>query len=457
MQILEVTMKAVKDLNAAKYNPRKKLKPSDALYQDIKASIAEFGFCQNLVWNQRTRTLVGGHQRVLVATREFKATHLPTAVVDISEEDEQRLNVMLNAIGEGNWNNAKLAKILQDLNERVQADVYRLGLSAQTVDELLGRKKPTPKQDPDEAAPKPTVPKTKAGDLYRFVSADADPIHWLMCGDSTSSEEVATLMQGQSARILFTDPPYRVSYDNAARGHGTASKGTIDNDELRAGALRDFLRAAFTAAHEATIANTAAYVFYASKTHREFETALEQAGWEVRQQLIWTKQLALSRADYHWAHEPCLLAGKPEQETPWFSEEMRADWFWAHQGADYHWMHQPIMYAAKDGGSTPWFGDRTQTTVWAEKRDSAKALIHPTQKPIGLARKAFGNSTLRRDNVLDLFGGSGSTLIAAEMEGRNAYVMEQDPGWCDSTVTRYLNTFENVEVYRNGSRVEEPS
>lgn len=442
---LTVRMVPVGLLNPAPYNPRKKLRRGDPEYDDIANSLREFGLVQNLIWNERTGNLVGGHQRLTVARNEFNAPEMPCVVVNLDDAAEKRLNMMLNRIGQGLWDMGKLAELVQGLNADA-VDVFALGFSAAEIEDLLGTKPKVPKRDPDDEVVPPKKPKTKPGDLFQFVSADGQPTHWLLCGDSTDPADVDRLMNGQRARILFTDPPYGVDYDNSTRGTGRKAKGKIKNDELTTATLVDFLTACFRNAHQHTMPECAAYVFLASKCHIEFETALRVAGWEVRSQLIWAKHLALSRADYHWAHEPALYACKAGASTPWFGDRCQTTLF-IDDRPDFASMKKDELVKLLEGMAAA-------ATVWDEKRDPSAQYIHPTQKPVSLARRAMANSTLPRDNVVDLFGGSGSTLIAGEIDGRNTFLMEKDPGFCDAIVRRYLETFDEVLVLRNGKELD---
>lgn len=441
---MKVRMVPVGLLQPAAYNPRKKLRRGDPEYDDIANSMREFGLVQNLVWNETTGNLVGGHQRLTVARNEFKATEMPCVVVTLDDAAEKKLNVMLNRVGQGLWDMGKLAELVQGL-DAAAVDVFAMGFSAAEIEDLLGTKPKETKRDPDDEVVPPTKPKTKTGDLYQFVSADGLPCHWLVCGDSTDPADVERLMNGHRARLLFTDPPYGVDYDNSQRGDGRKAKGKIDNDALTTTTLVDFLTACFRNAHQHLAPECAAYVFLASKCHIEFETALRAADFEVRSQLIWAKHLALSRADYHWAHEPCLYACKAGAGTPWFGDRCQTTLF-TDTRPDFRLMKKEELVAMLEAMTA-------SGTVWDEKRDPSAQYIHNTQKPISLARRAMRNSTLPRDNVLDLFGGSGSTLIAAELDGRNAFLMEKDPGFCDAIVTRYLETFDEVLVLRNGKEL----
>ena len=192
--------------------------------------------------------------------------------------------------------------------------------------------------------------------------------------------------------LLLTDPPYNVNYKGKA--------GTIKNDNMKAEEYIKFLTAAFSNAYEYMREGACFYVWHSTREHINFETALNNAGLQVRQQLIWNKNhFTLGRADYHWKHEPCL-------------------------------------YGWKEGAAHKWYSDRKQTTVLNFKKPT-KSKLHPTMKPVEMMRYLIGNSTQEGDKVLDLFGGSGSTLIACEELNRICYTMELDEKYCETIIERW--------------------
>lgn len=196
--------------------------------------------------------------------------------------------------------------------------------------------------------------------------------------------------------LLLTDPPYNVNYN----GTPTKKRKRLKNDKMKAEEYRQFLTAAFSNAYEYMREGAAFYIWYSAKEHRNFETALNNAGLQARQQLIWNKNhFVLSRSDYHPKHEPCL-------------------------------------YGWKEGAAHSWYSDRKQTTVLNFKKPT-KSKLHPTMKPVELMRYLIGNSTKEGDKVLDLFGGSGSTLIACEELNRICYTMELEPKYCEVIIERW--------------------
>jgi len=243
--------------------------------------------------------------------------------------------------------------------------------------------------DFDVEANLPEEPITKLGDVWMLGK------HRLACGDSTSSGAFTKLMNGQQADLVLTDPPYNVDYEGA-----TKDKLKIQNDKMQDEQFLQFLTDAFTRMYEHSKKGAAIYVFHADSEGYNFRTAFKQAGYSLRQCLIWVKNsLVMGRQDYQWQHEP-------------------------------------ILYGWKDGASHVWYADRKQTTLVEFDRPQ-KSAEHPTMKPVGLCGYFIANSSKEGDIVLDPFGGSGSTLIACEQTGRTCYIVELDEKYCDVIVKRY--------------------
>lgn len=249
----------------------------------------------------------------------------------------------------------------------------------------------------------PAEPISKLGDIYQLGR------HRLMCGDSTNSLEVEKLMGNKKADLLITDPPYNVAYE----GKGKEAL-TIKNDSKETNEFHSFLYEAFSAAINNMKLGSSFYVWYASSEVVNFHTALEEAGFLVKQELIWNKNsMVLSRQDYHWKHEPCLYG-------------------WA------------------SGGSHSWYSDRKQTTILNFDRPTVNK-EHPTMKPVALFDYQIKNSSKQGDCILDLFGGSGTTLIACEQNEREAYLMELDPRYVDVIIARWEAFTGEVAVKISGN------
>lgn len=238
----------------------------------------------------------------------------------------------------------------------------------------------------------------KMGDIWLLGE------HRLMCGDSTNPEDISKLMDGELADLWLTDPPYNVSYEG-----GTKDKLTIENDNMGDDEFREFLIASYAAANANMRAGAAFYIWHADSEGYNFRAACRAVGWKVRECLIWQKdKLVMGRQDYQWKHEPCL-------------------------------------YGWKEGASHNWYSDRKQTTLLAFDRPTRNA-EHRTMKPIPLFAYQMCNSTKPGDLVLDSFGGSGTTLIAAEQMRRRSRLMELDPHYCDVIIARWEKLTGNKAV-----------
>lgn len=219
--------------------------------------------------------------------------------------------------------------------------------------------------------------------------------HRLMCGDSTKEADVAKLMGGEQADLLLTDPPYNVDYQG-----GTEEKLKIKNDSMEDSAFRSFLTDAFHSADKFLRPGASFYIWHADSEGLNFRMAVRNVEWLLKQCLIWNKNsLVMGRQDYQWKHEPCL-------------------------------------YGWKAGSSHHWYSDRKQTTVIDFNRPNVNA-EHPTMKPVGLFGYLMSNSSKKGDVVMDLFGGSGTSIIAAEHLERKCYMMELDPHYCDVILDRW--------------------
>jgi site-specific DNA-methyltransferase (adenine-specific) len=269
--------------------------------------------------------------------------------------------------------------------------------------------------DDDAEAEKP--PKASIGDIYVLGN------HRLMCGDSGNLEHVSQLMDGEKAKMVFTDPPYNVDYSGS--GKNTSTK--IMNDHMDDNAFYEFLIGVFGAMREYSQPNAAAYVCYASREHRAFENSLEDCGYKVRAQIIWVKNIAsFGFAQYKWKHEPILYAVPDKMPVDFYGDRKQVT-TWEYQPSDAELL--------KEAKAMLQSHDDEQSTVWRVDRDTD--YDHPTQKPVRLPARAILNSSQDNDVVLDLFGGSGSTLIACEHTNRRARLMELDPKFVDGIIERW--------------------
>jgi site-specific DNA-methyltransferase (adenine-specific) len=361
---------------------------SDGQVAQIASSIKEFGFT-NPVLIDGEGGIIAGHGRVLAA-RKLGMSEVPCIRLDHLTEAQKRAYVIADnrlALNSG-WDTEMLKVEFADLQE-LGFDLELTGFDLDEIKELLAPVGTEGLTDPDDAPPLPEHPRTVPGDIWVMGK------HRLLCGDSTSMDDLAKLTDGQLVDMWLTDPPYNVAYEGK-----TKEALTIKNDEMGDDQFRQFLRDAYTAADTVMKPGAVFYIWHADSEGYNFRGAAQDAGWKVRQCLIWKKSsMVMGRQDYHWKHEPCL-------------------------------------YGWKEGAGHLWAADRKQTTILEFEKPSRNG-EHPTMKPVALFEYQLLNNTKGGDQVLDSFGGSGTTLIAAEKNGRVARIMELDPKYCDVIVKRW--------------------
>jgi len=382
---VKITQKKVTELIPYVNNSRTH---SDEQVAQIAASIKEFGWT-NPILVDGTNGIIAGHGRLLAA-RKLGYTEVPTIeLADLTETQKKAYIIADNRLAlNAGWDNEMLTIELNDL----LADGFALEMLGFDPKELAALLEPEVIEgltDEDAVPEVPEEPKTKLGDIYQLGN------HRLMCGDSCSQEAVEKLTNGAGVDMLLTDPPYNVAYEGK-----TKESLTIQNDSMGDEQFRQFLRDAFVTADTVMKKGAVFYIWHADSEGYNFRGACHDAGWKVRQCLIWKKSsMVMGRQDYHWKHEPCL-------------------------------------YGWKDGAGHLWATDRKQTTILEFEKPHRNG-EHPTMKPVALFEYQMLNNTKGGDIVLDLFGGSGTTMLAAEKHGRHGYLMELDPKYCDVIVKRW--------------------
>ncbi len=386
-------------LKPAEYNPRS---ISERELTKLTESIRAFGFVDPIIVNT-DGTVIGGHQRIKAAERLGMA-EVPCIRVDIPKDREKALNLALNRIS-GEWDMDMLAKLLDELD----AESRRLsGFDENEITEALNRLTKEPVED-DYDPIVPENPETKTGDLYQLGT------HRLLCGDSTNPECFDRLLDGVKASMCFTDPPYNMSY---VGGSGKRRK-KIANDEMPRDEFIAFLRR--------VMANLVSHVtgaFYICMSYGELHSlwqAFTDAGGHWQGYIVWAKQrFTLGGSDYQHQSEPIMHGLSEDQSSKLDDSDADAEAL-------------PILYGWTNHA---WYGGRKQGDVWFFDRPT-KSPEHPTMKPVRLCAKAIMNSAPQDGIVLDCFGGSGSTLIAAEQIGRRCCMIEMDPAYCDVIVDRW--------------------
>jgi DNA modification methylase len=354
----------------------------------IAASIKEFGFLSPVIVDG-DNGIVAGHGRVMAA-KKLGMAEVPVIEASHLTEAQRRAYVIADnrlALDAG-WDDEMLRVEFAEL-EGLGFDLELTGFTMDEIKALEPEQLTEGLTDEDAVPEVPEQPVTVLGDVWVLGR------HRLMCGDSTSIDALERLCGGQAVDMWLTDPPYNVAYEGK-----TKDALTIKNDKMGDDSFRQFLRDAYVAADAVMKAGAVFYIWHADSEGYNFRGAAFDAGWKVRQCLIWEKQtLVMGRQDYHWKHEPCL-------------------------------------YGWKEGAGHLWAADRKQTTILKFDRPSRNA-EHPTMKPVALFEYQMLNNTKGGDIVLDSFGGSGTTMLAAEKNGRVSRLMELDPKYCDVIIKRW--------------------
>ena len=373
---------------------------SDAQVTKIAASIREFGFLNPVIVDGQNG-IVAGHGRVLAAQKLGLAALPCIEAAHLTEAQKRAYVIADNRLAlDAGWDNDMLKVELSDL----QADGFNLELTGFSLDEIAAfLVDPTEGlTDPDAVPDVPEVPVTVEGDVWLLGR------HRLMCGDSTSIDAVDKLMAGRKADMVLTDPPYGVSFVgvkgsmySGGKKAGKNSAEMIKADDLRGDDLVKLFADSMSSASMSSKAGAALYVFFAINRSQESITGLQDAGLEIRNWLIWDK----GNVGFHA------------------------------MGAQYKPNYEAFLYCHKAGQSPSWYGGNKEQTVW--RFPVEREGLHPTMKPVSLLCHALQNSSKSGDDVLDLFGGSGSTLIACEKTARDCRMMELDPKYVDVIIKRW--------------------
>lgn len=413
---VETRQMQIAELTPAPYNPREISAPALA---GLRASIGRWGVVQPVIWNKRTRRVVGGHQRlkVLVEAGEVETTVI---VVDLPDDEEKALNITLNNPEiAGTWT-AGVLPLIDEIKAALgeAADALRLDELRETAERCLREAANLRKakgEEPDNVPEASIVPITQPGDLWVLGE------HRIICGDSRDPDVIARLMDGKQAVLYNTDPPYGVGYDGMNHPKNMQAKITDpsgnrdwsaeyedhnawDHFEDRA-EFEQMLIDVFTAAKPHLIEDAAWYCWHAAATVRSFLSAWERAGIRFHQSIVWVKPCAvLGFSMWNWRNEPCLMGWQ--------------------QG------HKPAVYQVPDEMTNVWEVD------W-EGKARCTAGVHPTQKPVRLFELPMLKHTNPGEICLETFSGSGSQIIAAERLGRRCFAVERLPQFVDVAVKRW--------------------
>ena len=381
-------------------------------YTKLKKQILKNGFSFPFhIWKDgKVMRCIDGHQRIrtLKAMRDegYYIPKLPVDYIDAKDEKHAKELILANISEYGNMTQQGLYEFIEtaEIDFKDLVDDYRLPEidTDSFIDEFYKELEDEDKEEQEDTVPEaPKVPVVQLGDLIELGE------HRLVCGDSTCKDTVDKLMDGDKADMVFTDPPYGVDYDGGVQ----TKRKKLSSDDKGTTIYRDILPIIYSIMNE----NSALYIWHAAG-YADMAKSLWDNKFEIRSQIIWNKnhaQFGALSAQYKQKHEPCF-------------------------------------YCFKKGSPPNWCGPTNEVTVWDIDRES-KNDFHPTQKPVELAERAIKNHTSK--SVLDLFGGSGSTLIACEKTKRKCYMMELDPIYCDVIVKRYCDYVKNDKIKINGKSV----
>ena len=384
---------------------------SDAQVAQIAASIAEFGWT-NPILVDGDKGLIAGHGRLLAA-RKLELNEVPVIELSHLTPEQKKAYILAdNRLAENaGWDQELLKLELAELKS-ADFDLELMGFSDKELDELLGMNEEGGGLTEDDAIPEtPVDPVSRPGDLWILGN------HRLLCGDSTMLSDVEKLMGGELADMAFTDPPYNVDYGNSAKDKMRGKDRRILNDALGDGFYKFLYDACVNLL---LVTKGACYVCMSSSELHTLQKAWLDAGGKWSTFVIWAKNtFTLGRADYQRQYEP-------------------------------------ILYGWKQGSDHFWCGDRDQSDIWNYNKPRVNDL-HPTMKPVELVERAIKNSSKSRDIVLDLFGGSGTTLIACEKTNRQARLLELDPKFVDVIVKRWQEYAGQKAVLSNRDLTAEPA
>lgn len=383
----------------AKKHPKKQI-------AQIAASIKEFGFNQPVVLDKNGVIIVGHGRYEAAKSLGMKDEDIPVIVVDLTDEQAKAYRLADNKLNESDWD---MQLVIEELKQLELPMIELTGFDSELVLEP---------QEKDDAIPGfSAVNRSMHGDIYQLGE------HRVMCGDSTKSADIEKLMNGKLAEMIWTDPPYNVDYE----GSGGLK---IQNDNMENDKFYSFLYDSFVSMYAVLQEGGASYIAHADTEGRNFRAAFEDAGFLMKQCIIWVKNsMVLGRQDYQWQHEPILYGWKPGAAHRWygmFDKKTIIDDELDIKKLKKEELQQIVTQ----------FINGIQTTIVRNDKPS-RSSDHPTMKPVELIVKFLLNSSKKEDIILDPFLGSGSTLIASEKTGRICYGMELDPKYVDVIIKRW--------------------
>lgn len=424
MEILELR---IQDVELDKSNPRITTEEQVELYKKI---LTRFGMIVPILITSENKILYDNGK--YEAAKQLGMKIIRAVRIDKLSEDELRTLRLaeLNAQEKGEWDFEKLYDELSKLNED---DLFLTGFNLAEIEKELGTD-----GDSIEEIEEIDIPEARedyysqAGDIYLLGE------HRLMCGDSTNTEDVSKLLDGELADLMITDPPYNINYEGS-------DGQKIKNDNMSSNEFYDFLKKFYENAFNVMRDGAGFYIFHADSETKAFRGACEDVGFKISQCLIWVKNgFNLSRQDYNWRHEPCLYGWKLGKEHFFIKDYTQDTVLENKEVLKKKSKEELLKYILELEEKLKY-----HSTIIEENKPT-KNDIHPTMKPLKLLARLMANSSKKNWRVLDLFGGSGSTLMTAEQLQRKAYLMEYDPKYADVIVKRFASVNQDIRLQRNG-------
>ena len=421
MEILELR---IQDVELDESNPRVTTEEQVELYKKI---LTRFGMIVPILITSENKILYDSGK--YEAAKQLGMKIIRAVRIDKLSEDELRTLRLaeLNAQEKGEWDFEKLYDELSKLNED---DLFLTGFNLAEIEKELGTD-----GDSIEEIDIPEAREdyySQAGDIYLLGE------HRLMCGDSTNAEDISKLMDGELADLMITDPPYNINYEGS-------DGQKIKNDNMSSNEFYDFLKKFYENAFNVMRDGAGFYIFHADSETKAFRGACEDVGFKISQCLIWVKNgFNLSRQDYNWRHEPCLYGWKLGKEHFFIKDYTQDTVLENKEVLKKKSKEELLKYILELEEKLKY-----HSTIIEENKPT-KNDIHPTMKPLKLLARLMANSSKKNWRILDLFGGSGSTLMTAEQLQRKAYLMEYDPKYADVIVKRFASVNQDIRLQRNG-------
>lgn len=421
MNIKKISIKELKQIQTSRTTTTNEVD----LYKNL---IKEYGVTIPIVVDDLNRIMLGDAK--YLACKELGIEEIPCLEVkDLNEKDLRIISIAeTRATDLGAWDYDKLFEELKELGDKA----FLTGFDAEEVKDLIDDELETLEQVEEVETPEGRERSFSVqGDIYLLGK------HRLMCGDSTNIEDVKKLMNGEKADLMVTDPPYNINYE------GTAGK--IKNDNMSKSDFYNFIKAFYENAFEVMREGASYYIFHADSESLTFRGALEEVGFKISQCLIWVKNsFILSRQDYNWRHEPCLYGWK-EGAGHYYIKDYTQDTVIETPKELKNLSKKELLNCI-----TEMIQEREELSTIVRENKPSRNELHPTMKPTKLLARLITNSTKKDWKVIDLFGGSGSTLIACEQINRKSFLMEFDEKFVDVIVKRYMGLSKDIRLIRNG-------